>query len=748
MRDGQGGGAGSPQPGTPTPDAGGWARWASLRFVGSWLIGIGLVVVVIPRTVNISWHGIWPVLTAVSWPAVLALTLVWWAGLLAHTHVLVAASPHLSHRRALTLNLTGSAISNVVPLGGAAGMELNRRMMRVWGIETASFAGFTFLTNLWDIASKFLLPVLAILLLARAGYPVIDSLQWAAWGAGVGFVMVVGCAVLVLRSPKATVVVGIGLERLLGAGARLIRRPRTFAIVTALEEMRRECLDVVRAGWFRMSAGMTGYLLLQGLLLWLCMDLTHSGLTMVAVVVGFAVERLLTVLPLTPGGVGVADLGLVGVLIALGGDPTGVAAGAILYRVFVFLIEIPIGGGALGLWLLDRWWRGRRIVPPVRVLSATPRVGHVTDVFLPRLGGIETHVDDLVRHQRAAGRRADVITATAATNGADPDPGWVRRVSVRQACRLVGEYDVLHVHVSLISPFGLAVVLAALRERVPVLITVHSMWSGRGVLVRLLGLVMFRRWPVVWSAVSGAAAEVFEKALGDVPVAVLADAVDVQDWGPAPGSAPRSATGPITFVSVMRLAGRKRPMALVRAFDRACALVPDRELRLVLVGDGALRGRVQRLVARRGLGERVTVTGRLPREEVRTWLLKSSVYVAPAPKEAFGIAALEARCVGLPVVASRGSGVREFVQDRLDGLLVSGDDEMVAALVELASDDELRERLSRHSRGSRPPFDWSDALIRTEDLYRAAALRMRSGTNTPPRPRDAAEPATLLLREA
>ena len=58
------------------------------------------------------------------------------------------------------------------------------------------------------------------------------------------------------------------------------------------------------------------------------------------------------------------------------------------------------------------------------------RVLHVTDTYLPRLGGIEVHVSDLVGHQRAAGIDARVITPVTG-DGSAPDPEWVHRTGRR-----------------------------------------------------------------------------------------------------------------------------------------------------------------------------------------------------------------------------------------------------------------------------------------------------------------------------
>lgn len=692
--------------------------WRQLRFVGSWALALALVAVGIPQVVDVSWHGVLPVLRSLHWPAVLGLVVLWFVGLVVHSTVLAAAAPSLTHRRALALNLTGSAVANVVPLGGAAGVELNRRMMRAWGIDGRRFAGYTFLTNLVDVGSKLVLPVIAVVALVHAGDSVTATLRFTALVAGLAFAGLAACAAAVLASPRCTVGLGRAVEGVVRPVLRGLRRTRDLDVVGPLLDVRRECARVVADGWLRMSLGISGYVALQGLLLGLCLHVTHGGVTWPEVLAAFALERALTVLPLTPGGVGIADVGLVGILMALGGDPAGAAAGAVLYRGFVFALEIPVGGGTLGVWLLGRRRAARRPAVAPRPLGDPRRIAHVTDVFLPRLGGIETHVDDLVRHQRARGLDAEVLTPTESA-GADPE--WVRRLPAGAARRAVSEYDVVHVHVSMLSPYGIGVARAAMAAGVPTLVTVHSMWAGAGGLLRLVAVAGLRRWPVVWSAVSGAAAETFRRSLPGGDVAVLPNAIDVESWRrPGPGRA----DGPIILVSVMRLMPRKRPVQLVRIVEQVRALAPGRDVRLLVVGDGPLRGRLERYLRRRGLTDVVRVTGRIPRPEVLDQLLSASVYVAPAPKESFGLAALEARCAGLPVVAHRSSGVGEFVRDRVDGVLVSDDTEMAVALADLVLDDALRERIAEHNRRVAPACDWSDALTRTEDLYRRAGERL------------------------
>ena len=97
--------------------------------------------------------------------------------------------------------------------------------------------------------------------------------------------------------------------------------------------------------------------------------------------------------------------------------------------------------------------------------------------------------------------------------------------------------------------------------------------------------------------------------------------------------------------------------------------------------------------------------------------------MAPARLESFGIAALEARTAGLPVIASAGAGIREFVATEREGLLTDTDADMVAALVRLAGDPELRASIAAHNRAVAPDMSWPHVVARCERAYgRARSL--------------------------
>jgi glycosyltransferase involved in cell wall biosynthesis len=306
-----------------------------------------------------------------------------------------------------------------------------------------------------------------------------------------------------------------------------------------------------------------------------------------------------------------------------------------------------------------------------RLRQVLMRILHVTDVYLPRLGGIEMHVSDLASAQRAEGHEVDVLTLTAASLatpvgsvvGPHVNAGlWSKATFVwrHRAYAAERNYDVVHVHCSTVSPLGFAVLA---RTRIPTLVTVHSLWRRYTILYRAADYGL--RWsklPVGWSAVSESAAQsVRRAAAAKIDVAVLPNAVNLDAWRVA---RPAREPDEVRMISVMRLASRKRPMPLLKTLRAVRdAAPPTTRVSAMIVGDGPQRGRVERYLRRHAMSEWVTMTGQLNRSEIAAALARSDVFVAPATLESFGIAALEARAAGLPVVGRCGTGLSDFVGD-------------------------------------------------------------------------------------
>ena len=88
----------------------------------------------------------------------------------------------------------------------------------------------------------------------------------------------------------------------------------------------------------------------------------------------------------------------------------------------------------------------------------------------------------------------------------------------------------------------------------------------------------------------------------------------------------------------------------------------------------------------------VELPGRMDRSGIRELYRRADVYIAPATLESFGIAALEARCAGLPVLARRRTGIADFIADGVEGLLAGNDRALAGAGAEVAADADAARR--------------------------------------------------------
>jgi glycosyltransferase involved in cell wall biosynthesis len=212
--------------------------------------------------------------------------------------------------------------------------------------------------------------------------------------------------------------------------------------------------------------------------------------------------------------------------------------------------------------------------------------------------------------------------------------------------------------------------------------------------------------PARWTAVSEVVAGVLRRSLPNRPVDVLHNGIDPTHW-----RNPRHGGHPLTIVSTMRLARRKRPLALLRTLERIRAVVPlDVNVRAVIVGSGPQAEAVATETRRRGLADWVELPGRLTRFEIQQLYAAADVYLAPAGLESFGVAALEARCAGLPVVAMASGGVGEFIRHGVEGYLVGSDLQMAETTAALLTDFARLMRIQQHNRDTDPAMTWDHVI--------------------------------------
>jgi len=193
---------------------------------------------------------------------------------------------------------------------------------------------------------------------------------------------------------------------------------------------------------------------------------------------------------------------------------------------------------------------------------------------------------------------------------------------------------------------------------------------------------------------------------------------------------PRAGWPPDTIVavSVGRLAREKSTDLLLDAFGDATRTDP--RLRLALVGDGPLRGELERRLATGALGDRVLLTGRLPRLEALAIAAGANLFAFASRTETQGLVLAEALAVGLPVVTLDGPGVRSSVRDGVDGIVVArrpGHSATLLAegMLALAADPARRAVMARAARDGAERFAASARIEEMVALYRSVGRGRR-----------------------
>ncbi len=202
---------------------------------------------------------------------------------------------------------------------------------------------------------------------------------------------------------------------------------------------------------------------------------------------------------------------------------------------------------------------------------------------------------------------------------------------------------------------------------------------------------------------------------GRADVALVPCTVDEEYWTlPPPGLRGR---GPFTFYGQAHLTARKGFHLLIQAF--ADHFRGDDSVRLVIGGEGVVRGDLERHAAASGVGSQVTFLGSLPRDGVRQAMWNADVFVLPSLAENFGVVLIEAMATGLPLISTRCGGPEDVITPDTGWLCEPGDVAgLGAALRSLRGNPPPVAQALRDSAISR--FGYGAVGPRLRDFYRAA----------------------------
>jgi uncharacterized membrane protein YbhN (UPF0104 family) len=334
-----------------------WKR--VVQAVISLAIVVGIFVGVMPLIAD--YGEVWATIQAMTWLEVVSLVLMGLWNLATYWFVLTAALPGLRLREAAVVNQASTAVANTLPGGGAIGVGVSVAMLTSWGFTIAAITRSALVTGIWNNFVKLGMPVLALALLALEGEVTPARLTAAA----VGIAVLVGAIVvfaLILKSDRLARAIGRGLGRVVDWFRKLFRREPLGDWGDRAATFRLDTIGLLRHRWLWLTAATL--LSHFSLYLVLLVALRHVGvsqeeLSWITVLAAFAFVRLISALPITPGGVGVVELGYAAVLTIGLDDMTSaqVVAAILVFRAITYFLPIPLGVLSYGIWRWNKSWR-------------------------------------------------------------------------------------------------------------------------------------------------------------------------------------------------------------------------------------------------------------------------------------------------------------------------------------------------------------------------------------------------------
>lgn len=281
--------------------------------------------------------------------------------LITYWFVLVAALPGLRLREAAVVNQASTAVSNTLPGGGVIGVGVSIAMLTSWGFTIASIGRSAVVTGIWNNFVKLGMPVLALALLALDG----ELTPARVTAAAIGIIVLIAAVVLfglLLRSDRLTRAIGRGVGSVVNWGRKLFRREPMEGWGERFSAFRTDTIGLLRHRWLWLTvATLLSHISLYLVLL---VALRHVGvsqeeLSWITVLAAFAFVRLISALPVTPGGVGVVELGYAAVLTIGLDDITSaqVVAAILVFRAVTYLLPIPLGLISYAIWRVNKSWK-------------------------------------------------------------------------------------------------------------------------------------------------------------------------------------------------------------------------------------------------------------------------------------------------------------------------------------------------------------------------------------------------------
>jgi uncharacterized protein (TIRG00374 family) len=316
---------------------------------------------IFPKFANYS--DAWDSIQNMSTVSIVALLLVSVVNVLVYVWPYQAAMPGLRYKDGFVVRQTSFMISNVIPAGGAFGLGVQYAMLSGYGYGAAATTTAIGATSVWNLLVTLGLPVLGVVVLVFQGGATTNEVVGALAGV-VAIVVLVGLFALVLRSENVARRVGNIGDRVVGSLAKRFRRRKgqpaeaphedpdakgnqgVGDVTASVLQFRDQLTGVVSDRWGLLTVTSFLQQFCQFLILAVAFfGITGSdgGINPAELFAAFALARLASFIPVTPGGLGTVDAAMVALMSDMGAARADALAATLVWRAASFFPQVIIG---------------------------------------------------------------------------------------------------------------------------------------------------------------------------------------------------------------------------------------------------------------------------------------------------------------------------------------------------------------------------------------------------------------------
>jgi glycosyltransferase involved in cell wall biosynthesis len=304
----------------------------------------------------------------------------------------------------------------------------------------------------------------------------------------------------------------------------------------------------------------------------------------------------------------------------------------------------------------------------------------------------------------------------------------------RKHLNLKYQLDIIHAHTMSVAIAGLAAMRHAKRKDIPLVVTYHGdAKENQGSFARRMGVLLTNKY-LIDKVLSYATLIISpsEYCINESKfllkykdkISVIPNGINIEDFE-IPYSKERCreeldlplSENIILFVGVLE--PHKGPDVLIKAMPEIIKEVP--ETKLVLMGSGMLKEKLEKLSKKLGIGKHIKFAGFIGNPFIKALYYKAAdVFVLPATgPEIFGIVNLEAMACGVPIVATKIGGIPDVVKGGVNGLLVPprASDALADAIIYLLQNEDVRVKMGKNGRKKVEDYSWERIAEETERVY-------------------------------